>query len=70
VIVALCGLFDKDQVLNHAIEFTGSGLESLSIDDRLTVFPPPSFSFLSPGKELTIMAPLVTDSELDCWNDY
>src|SRR5277367_4200609 len=24
VIVALCGLFDKDDVLNHAFEFTGS----------------------------------------------
>lgn len=39
VIVALCGLFDKDEVLNHAIEFTGSkeALGSLSVDDRLTI---------------------------------
>jgi homoaconitate hydratase len=39
VIVALCGLFDKDEVLNHAIEFTGSEatLKSLQIDDRLTI---------------------------------
>ena len=39
VIVALCGLFDKDDVLNHAIEFTGSEetLRSLSIDARLTI---------------------------------
>lgn len=39
VIVALCGLFDKDDVLNHAIEFTGSEetLASLSVDDRLTI---------------------------------
>ncbi|KAL1963157.1 hypothetical protein VTN77DRAFT_8590 [Rasamsonia byssochlamydoides] len=39
VIVALCGLFDKDDVLNHAIEFTGSEetMRSLSIDDRLTI---------------------------------
>ena len=39
VIVALCGLFDKDDVLNHAIEFTGSEetLTSLPIDARLTI---------------------------------
>lgn len=39
VIVALCGLFDKDEVLNHAIEFTGSEetMRSLPIDARLTI---------------------------------
>lgn len=39
VIVALCGLFSKDEVLNHAIEFTGPNetLRSLSIDTRLTI---------------------------------
>ncbi len=39
VIIALCGLFDQDEVLNHAIEFTGSELtlSSLSIDSRLTI---------------------------------
>ena len=39
VIVALCGLFDQDDVLNHAIEFTGSEetLRSLQVDDRLTI---------------------------------
>jgi homoaconitate hydratase len=37
VIVALAGLFNEDQVLNAAIEFTGSGVEHLSIDERLTV---------------------------------
>lgn len=39
VIVALCGLFDKDDVLNHAIEFTGSEetMASLPIDSRLTI---------------------------------
>lgn len=37
--MALCGLFSKDEVLNHAIEFTGSEetMRSLSIDDRLTI---------------------------------
>lgn len=39
VIVALCGLFNNDEVLNHAIEFSGSeeALKSLSIDDRLAI---------------------------------
>ncbi|PYI10861.1 homoaconitase [Aspergillus sclerotiicarbonarius CBS 121057] len=39
VIVALCGLFGKDEVLNHAIEFTGSEetMKSLSMDNRLTI---------------------------------
>jgi homoaconitate hydratase len=39
VIVALCGLFSKDEVLNHAIEFTGSEktMQSLPIDDRLAI---------------------------------
>lgn len=37
IIVALCGLFNKDQVLNHAIEFTGPSLDKLPIDYRLTI---------------------------------
>ncbi|KAA8892827.1 hypothetical protein FN846DRAFT_1008984 [Sphaerosporella brunnea] len=39
VIVALCGLFNKDDVLNHAIEFTGpeETMASLRIDDRLAI---------------------------------
>ncbi len=39
VIVALCGLFSHDEVLNHAIEFTGSEdtMKSLQVDDRLTI---------------------------------
>ena len=39
VIVALCGLFSKDEVLNHAIEFTGSEetMKSLPVDDRLAI---------------------------------
>ncbi|KAK8104393.1 homoaconitase- mitochondrial precursor [Apiospora kogelbergensis] len=38
IIVALCGLFNQDEVLNHAIEFTGTEetMSSLSVDDRLT----------------------------------
>ena len=37
VIVALCGAFNKDEVLNAAIEFTGDGIAGLPIDDRLTI---------------------------------
>lgn len=37
VIIALCGFFNKDEVLNHAIEFTGDGVASLSIDERLAI---------------------------------
>jgi homoaconitate hydratase len=39
IIVALCGLFNNDEVLNHAIEFTGSEqtMRSLPVDDRLAI---------------------------------
>ncbi|MFQ6615489.1 MAG: homoaconitase [Fidelibacterota bacterium] len=37
VIVTLCGLFNQDEVLNHAVEFTGDGIGQLAIDDRLTI---------------------------------
>jgi homoaconitate hydratase len=37
VIVALCGSFNNDEVLNAAIEFVGDGIATLSIDDRLTI---------------------------------
>ena len=37
VIVTLCGLFNKDEVLNHAAEFSGDGVKALSIDERLTI---------------------------------
>jgi homoaconitate hydratase len=37
VIITLCGLFNKDEVLNHAVEFVGDGVAYLSIDDRLTI---------------------------------
>ena len=39
VIVALSGLFNNDEVLNHAIEFTGSEdtMFSLPVDDRLAI---------------------------------
>ncbi len=37
VIITLAGHFNKDEVLNHALEFFGDGVQSLSIDDRLTI---------------------------------
>lgn len=37
VIITLTGLFKNDEVLNHALEFGGEGVESLHIDDRLTI---------------------------------
>ncbi|KAM0713476.1 hypothetical protein Q7P37_010438 [Cladosporium fusiforme] len=39
VIVALCGLFNNDEVLNHAIEFTGTEdtMKTLPVDDRLAI---------------------------------
>lgn len=37
VIIALCGYFNKDEVLNHAIEFTGDGIKTLTIDERLAI---------------------------------
>ncbi|KAI1760931.1 mitochondrial Homoaconitase [Hypoxylon sp. FL1150] len=39
VIVALCGLFNQDEVLNHVIEFSGTEqtMASIPIDDRLTI---------------------------------
>ncbi|MBU2492699.1 MAG: homoaconitase [Bacteroidetes bacterium] len=37
VIIALCGFFNKDEVLNYVIEFVGEGLKELSIDQRLTI---------------------------------
>jgi len=37
IIITLCGLFNKDEVLNHVLEFTGEGLSNLSIDERLSI---------------------------------
>ncbi|KAI0101364.1 mitochondrial Homoaconitase [Nemania sp. FL0031] len=39
IIVALCGLFNNDEALNHCIEFSGSEqtLASIPVDDRLCV---------------------------------
>lgn len=37
VIVALCGSFNNDEVLNAAIEFSGEGVSCLSVDNRLTI---------------------------------
>src|SRR5438876_1656643 len=37
VIIALCGLFNKDEVLNHAVEFVGDGVANLLMSARMTI---------------------------------
>jgi homoaconitate hydratase len=37
IIITLCGLYNHDEVLNAAIEFTGLGVASLSMDARLSI---------------------------------
>jgi homoaconitate hydratase len=37
VILALCGIYNRGEVLNKVLEFTGDGVASLSIDQRLTI---------------------------------
>ena len=65
VIVALCGLFSKDEVLNHAIEFTGSDetLRTLPIDDRLAIA-----NMTTEWGALTGLFPI--DSVLEDWLRY
>ncbi|HYE25389.1 MAG TPA: homoaconitase [Clostridia bacterium] len=37
VIITLCGLYNKEEALNAAIEFAGEGVSSLSIEERLSI---------------------------------
>jgi len=37
VIITLAGFFNNDEVLNHALEFCGEGVNDLSVDQRLTI---------------------------------
>ncbi len=37
IIVTLCGLYNHDECLNAAVEFTGPGVASLSMDARLSI---------------------------------
>ena len=37
VIITLCGLYNQGEVLNVVIEFGGSGISHLSMDERLTI---------------------------------
>src|SRR5215471_1837568 len=37
VIVTLCGLFNKDEVLNQAVEFVGDGVANLPMSARMTI---------------------------------
>ncbi|OJD11098.1 homoaconitase [Emergomyces pasteurianus Ep9510] len=64
VIVALCGLF-KDDVLNHAVEFTGSEetMASISVDNRLTIS-----NMSTEWSALSAMFPM--DRTLERWLRY
>jgi homoaconitate hydratase len=37
IIITLCGHFNNDEVLNHAVEFVGDGVAGLTIEERLTI---------------------------------
>lgn len=37
VIIALCGAFNHDEVLNCVVEFVGDGVAALTMDERLTI---------------------------------
>ncbi len=37
VIIALCGLYNREEVLNAAVEFSGPGVTTLTMDERLTI---------------------------------
>lgn len=37
VIITLCGLYNQGEVLNAAVEFHGSGIASLSMDERFSI---------------------------------
>ncbi|ABF41966.1 homoaconitase [Candidatus Koribacter versatilis Ellin345] len=37
VIITLAGLYNKDEVLNAALEFAGSGVHTLTMDERLSI---------------------------------
>jgi homoaconitate hydratase len=37
VIITLCGLYNREEVLNAAVEFSGPGVASLSMDARLSI---------------------------------
>jgi len=37
VIIALCGVFNHDEVLNHAVEFVGDGIHQLTMDQRMSI---------------------------------
>ena len=37
LIITLCGIFNNDEVLNHALEFAGDGVLNLTVDERLTI---------------------------------
>jgi homoaconitate hydratase len=76
VILALCGLYNKEEILNTALEFAGDGAATLSIDQRLTIanmstewgalaawFPPDSktFAYLRKRAEILTDNPRISE---------
>jgi len=37
IIITLCGVFNNDEVLNHAVEFVGDGIHQLTMDQRMSI---------------------------------
>ena len=37
VIITLCGLYNKEEVLNAVVEFTGDGVRGLTIEERMSI---------------------------------
>jgi homoaconitate hydratase len=37
IIITLCGLYNRGEVLNAAVEFTGPGVATLSMDERMAI---------------------------------
>jgi homoaconitate hydratase len=37
VIITLCGLYNQEEVLNAAVEFTGEGVAALSMEERMSI---------------------------------
>lgn len=37
VIITLCGLYNKEEVLNAVVEFTGEGVDALTIEERMSI---------------------------------
>lgn len=68
VIITLCGLYNQDEVLNCAVEFTGDGVGGLSIEERMSISNMSTewgaligmFPYDGVAREFTRTRPLVT----------